>query len=270
MTQAADTQRVYKCKHCKDLKFIVYEVKVNEATNSDGVKMYPDAPDFYTDIDGHPHKATVTFARPCEYCRGDDRKRALFQDCGIPFQYSINNNKFSWTSYQFMDIEKKQNACNNYIKDFTEMCASGAGLYIWSAMNGTGKTALACYIGNRLLCRSVDVKFIKAVDLIDANTAGLIDQYERCDLLILDDIGKKRTGMDWYDEILLRLIDKRYNKKQCTIYTSNYPLEELSIDGAVYSRINSRTVSIQMPDVNIREANDGMEKDEITRKLIGA
>ena len=81
----------------------------------------------------------------------------------------------------------------------------------------------------------------------------------------MDDIGKKKTGADFYDESLFKLIEKRYGRKATTIYTSNIPLDRLVVDPAVFTRINSRVVSIRMPELNIRGSEDEAAKEIITR-----
>jgi len=252
MTQAVDMSKVYNCPHCRDSHWIVTEKPANEAT-CEGVKVYPD--DTYT----------LTYAQRCPYCEGIERKKALFKECFIPYQYSSGQNKFDWNAYGFEDVSKKRQAVKNFVANFGEVSKNGIGLYLWSETNGTGKTSLACAIGNELLLQSIEVKFLPAVEILNAVESKTIEDYEKCDVLILDDIGKKKTGADFYDETLFKLIEKRYGRKATTIYTSNIPLDRLVVDPAVFTRINSRVVSIRMPELNIRGSEDEAAKEIITR-----
>lgn len=53
------------------------------------------------------------------------------------------------------------------------------------------------------------------------------DRLERCDLLILDDLGKTLTTQ-WNQGELFRLIDARYRERRMTCFTSNYPPRTLA------------------------------------------
>lgn len=253
MTRAIDTSKVYKCSRCHDTHWILKYIPANQATSFDGVKVYPD------------DTFLLPYASRCPYCDGDERKKALFKNSYIPFQYSTGQNKFDWNAYGFIDVSKKKTAVQNFVDNFAEVSKNGIGLYLWSEKNGTGKTSLACLIGNELLNRSVEVKFLPCVEILDAASSGTLDEYERCDLLILDDIGKKKTGADYYDETLLKLIDKRYGRKTSTIFTSNISLEDIEIDPAIFSRVKSRVLSIQMPELSIRESEDEAAKEVLLR-----
>lgn len=253
MTYHNAESKVFKCPHCKDSRWILYEKRAGDAVGEDGKPVYPG------------EQYTIPYAKPCRYCMGDDRRRTLFKESGIPFQYSVNQNKFDWNAYGFEDVERKKQAAINYVSNFEDVKNGGVGLYLWSHKNGTGKTSLACSIGNALLNKSVSVKYLPAVEILDAASGGILNEYEKCDVLILDDIGKKRTGAEFYEETLLKLIDTRYTRKVCTIFTSNLPLDALEIDPAVFSRVKARVLCIEMPEIDIRGAEDESAKEILLR-----
>ena len=248
MTQVKDTSKVFNCPHCKDSRWILYEKRAGDAIGEDGKPVYPG------------EEYTIPYAKPCSYCMGNDKRKAFFKESGIPFQYSVNQNKFDWNAYGFEDVEKKKQAAVNFVSKFEDVKNKGVGLYLWSHKNGTGKTSLACMIGNELLNRTISVKFLPAVEILDAASGGTLNEYEKCDVLILDDIGKKKTGADYYEETLLKLIDTRYTRKAPTIFTSNMPLNDLAIESAVFSRIKARVLCVEMPEIDIRGAEDESAK----------
>ena len=61
----------------------------------------------------------------------------------------------------------------------------------------------------------------------DPNTDSVMRQYERCDILVLDDLGAEKAT-DWVREILFLVIDNRYTNGLSTICTSNLSLRDLS------------------------------------------
>ena len=83
-----------------------------------------------------------------------------------------------------------------------------------------------------------DLLFVNCIDLferIKSNFDGddrrandnYINQLKNCHLLVLDDIGVKRSN-EWSLEILYNIINYRYEYMKKTIYTANISLEQLA------------------------------------------
>jgi DNA replication protein DnaC len=119
----------------------------------------------------------------------------------------------------------------------------GQGLYLWSHVNGNGKSHLAAAI----LMRHGDGFFVNAIDLFDA-LKDCFATGERCrpfdaalsaPLLVLDDFGTQKPG-EWAEGRLYRLINTRTSHLLPTVITSNYSPDEL--EPRVGPRIASRIV----------------------------
>lgn len=110
---------------------------------------------------------------------------------------------------------------------------------------GSGKTHLACAIGNSLLHNGVRVKFTTATELFEKirNTynvsekseSEVIDNYRKCKLLIIDDIGVD-APTEWSKSVLHSIIDYRMNYFLPTILTTNLNEHEMN------EKLDSRTV----------------------------
>lgn len=71
------------------------------------------------------------------------------------------------------------------------------------------------------------------------NESSIIEQYQKCKLLVLDDFGAEKMS-EWSYQVLYLIISYRYDEMLPTIYTSNLSLQELATklnDDRVPSRI---------------------------------
>ena len=102
---------------------------------------------------------------------------------------------------------------------------------------GSGKTHLACAIGNALLNEAYEVRFKRAVDLplnirdtysneSELTEADVILPLQKCQLLIIDDLGAD-TDTEWKTSIWLSIIDYRINYALPTIVTTNLNEREM-------------------------------------------
>lgn len=100
------------------------------------------------------------------------------------------------------------------------------GLYIQGDV-GRGKTLLAACIFNHFI-NYMSVRFVKVGDLIykarEMFNGGDfdVDRYKVVDVLILDDFGVEKTT-EFAEDILLSIIDYRYERQLPTFITSNIP-----------------------------------------------
>ena len=133
----------------------------------------------------------------------------------------------------------------------------GNGL-IFTGGVGTGKTHLAASIASHIINKySVTVEFVSYVDILAdiraafSNNTGYEAKIEArlCEapLLIIDDLGKEKQSK-FTDELLYRVVNKRYNHNLPLIITTNLSLPELEarLDYAVFSRIVELCKAVDM------------------------
>ena len=161
------------------------------------------------------------------------------------------------------DISQKMKIVDSFVNDFIDWEVRGAGLYIFSAEKGTGKTFLASCICNELMKKfPLGTKFVqegRILDMIanykkqnDYSKDNPVDIFKRCRVLVIDDLGQSRTGVDWREDEIFGIVNERYQNKKVTIITSNYPLEQLPYDDRVADRINAMCTQIMLPPVKVR------------------
>lgn len=221
----------------------------------------------------------LCYGEPCPSCRGitqeavENTKKAA----EIPLSFSDKRyTDFMWGVYcneqgNTIDTHTHQKAVKSFIGEFELWEAEGYGLYIYSATKGSGKTFLASVICNELMSKyNTRTKFVSATSLLDIAKSGIDNSsstYERdpiqllcdCRVLVIDDIGQKKTGGEWMSEILFRIIDARITGKKSTIFTSNLNVGELPIDYRIIDRIYQRSHPLHLPEFNVR-AREALDK----------
>ena len=236
--------------------------------------------DVYTDI-------KVPYAEPCPTCNGghDIKVEAVKKNASIPYTYYDSKyDSFMWNIYRdsegnYVNLQKQHSIVDSFIKDFKKWDSKGYGLYIFSKMKGSGKSFLASCICNELMeLYEIRTRYVKTSDLLSIAQSGdkdSLDEYKRepikllcnCKLLVLDDIGQKKTGTDWMSDILFRITDERMNQKLVTIFTSNLKIEELQIDDRVVDRINANSISIHLPEYSVRSEETYNKKIDFFKNI---
>ncbi|MCL5772450.1 MAG: ATP-binding protein [Actinobacteria bacterium] len=166
---------------------------------------------------------------------------------------------------------KAYNECLNYVKNFEENIKQGKGLFITGNV-GSGKTHLVAAMIDwlaRMTKRnknSIHPVFTTSVDLIakikysfdrkykdDDTTEELMDDFERCKLLIIDDLGTEKTT-DWANELFYKIIDYRYSNLKSLIITTNLTDQELKekLSERLISRIYEMCKGIKLTSKDYR------------------
>lgn len=255
--EASTLQRNFsKCSRCGGGGFIVVD------------KCTPDSEELYG-----VGKA-ISYAVACPDCNGGHEQKVerARERANIPSShYNAKLEAFNWDIYKNSKTDGHKKAVESFITRYRDWRKQGQGLYIYSKMRGTGKTFLASCICNELITReAITPKFVSEAELIaiakSANNDAL-DEYERdpikllckCELLVIDDLGQSKTGGEWLNNILFRIIDNRYEEKLVTIITSNIELSCLDVDVRLTDRINAMTIPLHLPEyaVRLEEAKQG-------------
>lgn len=266
-----------KCEKCHGTGMYIFMQKASEYCKQRGVEnIY--AKDY-----------EIPVGMKCPYCNGGQEMEVtnLKKFAGIPKAHSIDRYvAFKWDVYkdnkgEIVDTTSTKRVIDAYLNNFNEYDNEGIGLYIWSETKGTGKTMLSSCICNELMAKyQIGTRFVRTCDLIDIVQSADKDSYDSekrdpmkllcgCKLLVLDDIGQRKTGGDWLQDILFQILDSRTSKKLVTIVTSNMQVKRLNIDERVRRRIEDSTLQLQLPEYPVANSEAREKKLDLLRRTGG-
>ena len=138
-------------------------------------------------------------------------------------------------------FDKAFERCKRYCENHQKVYENGNGIYLFGA-KGSGKTHLTACIANELLKKCVPVLLTNLFEISKAvkstfqngfheSEQEFFERFEKVSFLIFDDLGvetfTKNDRDTWLQTLLFDLINRRYNAKKPTIFSSNYSLNEL-------------------------------------------
>lgn len=187
---------------------------------------------------------------------------------GMPVEYmSKKLSDFNWDVYGVDKLTEREIA-ESFITRFDDFRRQGRGLYISSKTKGSGKTMLACCLGNELIQRrGIEVKFTSVTEYISAEKEER-ETLRNCRVLIVDDFGAQSEKEDWVREVVFGLVNRRYENILTTIYTSNNPLASASKEERVQSRIYAVSQEIVLPNVSVRKKLADKQKAEFMKEIL--
>ena len=131
--------------------------------------------------------------------------------------------------------------CKKYCELYEKTVKNGYGIYLFGD-KGVGKTHLTACMANFLISKYVPVLFTNLFEISKAvkstfnressqTEQALIEKFSNIDVLFFDDLGTelftRNSGETWLQGLLFDLINKRYNNRKATIFSSNYSLNAL-------------------------------------------
>ena len=165
------------------------------------------------------------------------------------------------------DFDKAFQRCRKYCDIHADALANGYGIYLYGA-SGTGKTHLTACICNELLrkCQQcLFTNFLEIAKLIrqtytkNTEAEAIVKRISEVDFLFIDDLGTellKRNGEDnWLQEQVFDIINKRYNNKKPTIFSSNYSLNELIENRGMMEKTVDRIMEMSTAIIKINGAS---------------
>ncbi len=158
---------------------------------------------------------------------------------------SLLGERYKDTTFESTDLsvggefEKAFHRCRKYCDIADEALEKGYGMYLYGN-SGTGKTHLTACICNELINKyqqCLFTNFFEVSKLIrstfnrNTNAEVIINRICDIDFLFIDDLGTellKKNGEDnWLQDQVFDIINKRYNNRKPTIFSSNYSLNDL-------------------------------------------
>ena len=135
------------------------------------------------------------------------------------------------------------------------------GFLIINGMVGTGKTSAAAAVMNELLMGTyldmpeLELK-LNTADRYnsDENREQFLHKLSRCELLVLDEIGRFPERRQIEQPVLFYLLNRRFQNKRPTIVITNMSAKELAdfLGQALIDRIRSNRIRIELNGKSLR------------------
>lgn len=170
--------------------------------------------------------------------------------------------------------QKNENIARRYVANFDAMRSQGTGLLLCGSV-GTGKSFLAAAIANELINQGTPclmTNFSRIISRVSEKFGGdqkYLDDLNRFDLLIIDDLGSERdTEFTW--EKVMNVVDARYRAGLPLIITTNLTLKDLADPSdirrqRVFSRLKEMCVFLEVngADRRNKKMRDKMENAKL-------
>lgn len=170
-----------------------------------------------------------------------------------------------------LDVPERFERAEVDASSYAETIKTGLGLYLWGG-NGNGKTTTAWGVAGILSAEgwSVEVTTLGKIGSSVSDTYSTADTQDalfrklsRCDLLVLDDLGKEKPS-ETSGALLYRIVNERYEAQRQMLITSNYSRGKLaarlaegcapSTAQAIASRLSEMTAAIEFTGTDRRIA----------------
>ena len=219
-------------------------------------------------------------------CQADRRDREEEERKRIDFEKRVKRMRLegfpdakmqAWTfANDDLANERITKAMQRYVDNFAELRKIGKGLLLYGSI-GTGKTYAACEVANALIDQGYPVyvtNFSRVLNTLQGtfDKQEYIDELNRYQLLILDDLGIERETA-FAKEQVFNVIDARYRAGLPMIITTNLAIDNIKKpdnigDSRIYDRILERCFPIEVTGQSRRRKAVVNEYDDM-RNLLG-
>lgn len=173
--------------------------------------------------------------------------------------------------------QRNENIARRYVANFDAMREQGTGLLLCGQV-GTGKSFLAAAIANELIDQGTPclmTNFSRIISRVSEKFGGdqkYLDDLNRFDLLIIDDLGAERdTEFTW--EKVMNVVDARYRAGLPLIITTNLGPKDFTDRGdirrqRVFSRLKEMCVCLEIKGMD-RRGKKMQDKLQTAKSLLG-
>lgn len=173
--------------------------------------------------------------------------------------------------------QRNENIAHRYVANFASMREQGTGLLLCGRV-GTGKSFLAACIANELISQGTPclmTNFSRIISRVSEKFGGdqkYLDDLNRFDLLVIDDLGAERdTEFTW--EKVTAVIDARYRAGLPLIITTNLEPKDFTDQGdirrqRVFSRLKEMCVCLEVKGAD-RRGKKMQDKLQTAKSLLG-
>ena len=173
--------------------------------------------------------------------------------------------------------QRNENIARKYVANFDTMRKQGTGLLLCGQV-GTGKSFLAAAIANELISQGTPclmTNFSRIISRVSEKFGGdqkYLDDLNRFDLLIIDDLGAERdTEFTW--EKVMNVIDARYRAGLPLIITTNLEPKDFTDRGdirrqRVFSRLKEMCICLEVKGTD-RRGRKMQDKLQTAKTLLG-
>ena len=232
-------------------------------------------PPIYARLEGTEFALDYREAAVCPSCGGYLRHKSASARSRsyLPDSFKAARLKdFDWGAYP-SDTSIIKRVVLDFVDGFEAWREHGLSPYLVSETRGSGKTFLASCIAGELIEKyHVSVKFLSVSRLLDAAEAEregesrMIEELCNADVAILDDLGQKKTGSAYLDDVLFKIIDQRYQAKRPILVTSNLSVLDLQTDSRTVDRLAAMTQEIKLPEFSVRQKQSLERKTAFFKK----
>lgn len=173
--------------------------------------------------------------------------------------------------------QKNENIARRYVANFDAMRSQGTGLLLCGSV-GTGKSFLAAAIANKLISQGTPclmTNFNRIISRISEKFGGdqkYLDNLNRFDLLIIDDLGAERDSEYTWEKVM-DVIDARYRAGLPLIVTTNLNPKDLYDPSdirrqRVFSRLKEMCIFLEVNGAD-RRSKKMQDKLTTAKSLLG-
>lgn len=172
---------------------------------------------------------------------------------------------------------KTENIARKYVANFNTMREQGTGLLLCGQV-GTGKSFLAACIANELISQGTPclmTNFSRIISRVSEKFGGdqkYLDDLNRFDLLVIDDLGAERDSEFTWEKVM-NVIDARYRAGLPIIITTNLMPKEIYDPSdirrqRVFSRLKEMCVCLEVKGAD-RRGKKMQDKLQSAKSLLG-